>query len=118
MTQLFKKMILPSSNRIRFLSQCYSLMALLLLASSSPAQLEGTKIAFWSLREGNVNIYVMDANGKNQVNLTRNRIQGDLCPAWSPDGSKIAFVSTRDGDPEIYVMNPDGKNPITLFSRQ
>ena len=41
MTQLFKKMILPSSNRIRFLSQCYSLMALLLLASSSPAQLEG-----------------------------------------------------------------------------
>ena len=72
------------------------------------------QIAFTSGRDGNAEIYVMDADGKNQVRLT-NHPTYDFDPDWSPDGTKIAFVSGRDGDRnQIYVMDADGKNPIRL----
>ena len=69
----------------------------------------GGKIAFHSWRDGNWEIYVMDADGKNPVNLTQHGAD-DYNPAWSPDGKKIAFNSQRDGNGEIYVMDADGSN--------
>ena len=45
------------------------------------------RIAFKSDRDGNSEIYVMDADGSNQVNLTNNPAT-DSIPSWSPDGSK------------------------------
>ena len=72
-----------------------------------------TKIAFVSARDGDKEIYVMNANGTNQENLTKNPAnEGE--PSWSPDGTLIAFMSTRDGNWEIYVMDADGKNPVRL----
>ena len=72
------------------------------------------RIVFTSLRDGNHEIYVMDADGGNQENLT-NHPWYDAQPDWSPDGTKIAFESNRDGDgSQIYVMDADGKNPIRL----
>ncbi len=72
------------------------------------------RIVFKSLRDGNAEIYVMDAYGGNQENLT-NHPADDRQPDWSPDGTKIAFVSRRDGNREqIYVMDADGKNVIRL----
>jgi len=65
------------------------------------------KIAFMSDRDGKREIYVMNADGTGQINLTNNPAT-DEYPAWSPDGGKIAFQSDRDGNREIYVMNPDG----------
>jgi len=73
----------------------------------------GTHIAFTSNREGNFEIYVMDPNGANIVNLTRDSAP-DQQPAWSPDGSKIAFATDRDGNAEIYVMNADGSGLVNL----
>ena len=69
----------------------------------------GGVIAFFSDRDGNNEIYVMNADGSNQRNLTNNPFS-DTDPAWSPDGSQIAFASTRDGNYEIYVMDSDGSN--------
>ena len=74
---------------------------------------DGGKIAFVSNRDGNDEIYVMDAFGGNPINLT-NHPSRDREPSWSPDGSKIAFVSDRDGNNEIYVMNADGSNTVPL----
>ena len=72
------------------------------------------RIVFTSVRDGNFEIYVMDADGGNQENLT-NHPAYDRLPDWSPDGTKIAFVSSRDGSPsQIYVMDADGKNVIRL----
>ena len=72
------------------------------------------RIVFRSLRDGNPEIYVMDANGGNQENLT-NHPAYDGLPDWSPDGTKIAFDSYRDGGPsQIYVMDADGKNVFRL----
>ncbi len=73
----------------------------------------GAQIAFASNRAGNSEIYVMDANGANVVNLTGNAA-ADGQPAWSPDGSKIAFATDRDGNAEIYVMNADGSGLVNL----
>ena len=72
------------------------------------------RIVFTSRRDRNNEIYVMDADGGNQENLT-NHPAYDAQPDWSPNGRKIAFVSTRDGGvSQIHVMNADGKNVIRL----
>ena len=71
------------------------------------------RIVFTSTRDGNSEIYVMDADGGNQENLT-NHPAHDYEPDWSPDRTKIAFVSTRNGRNQIYVMDADGKNPTRL----
>jgi TolB protein len=70
-------------------------------------QSTGGKIAFTSNRDGNNEIYVMNADGTGVTRLTDNPAD-DQAPTWSPDGSRIAFASTRDGNREIYVMNADG----------
>ena len=71
------------------------------------------KIAFVSDRDGNNEIYIMDADGSNQKRLTKNNAD-DYSPTWSPDGTKIAFSSKRDGNEEIYVMNADGSTQTRL----
>ena len=77
------------------------------------------QITFSSERDGNPEIYVMDADGENQRRLTNNRHE-DWAPVWSPDGKRIVFFSNRDGHVhakhgwstfEIYVMDADGRNP-------
>ena len=76
-----------------------------------------TKIAFTSTRDGNIDIYVMDIDGRNQRRVTVNPAR-DWLPAWSPDGKKIAFVSNRNNVNEehrqIWVIDADGKNAIRL----
>jgi Tol biopolymer transport system component len=63
-----------------------------------------SKIAFYSQRDGDYyEIYVMNADGSNQTQLTNNT-SDDYYPSFSRDGSKIAFVSNRDGNDQIYVM--------------
>ena len=78
--------------------------------SEQPARSpDGTRIAFSSVRDGNTEIYVMDADGGNPVNLTRDDAY-DRGPAWSPDGQRIAFQRSGGGGrgPQIFVMNADG----------
>jgi len=72
-----------------------------------------TRIVFTSLRDGNMEIYVMNSDGTTQTRLTNN-LANDASPAWSPDGKKIAFNSLRDGNAEIYVMNSDGTGQVRL----
>src|SRR5256885_16405756 len=67
----------------------------------------GQRIAFTSTRDGNPEIYVMNADGSAQTRLTNNP-GADANPSWSPDGQRIALETTRDGASEIYVMNADG----------
>ena len=71
------------------------------------------KIAFTTDRDGNLEIYVMNAEGTEQTNLT-NHPASDSSPAWSADGTKIAFVSDRTGNPDIFVMNADGTGVTNL----
>jgi TolB protein len=71
------------------------------------------EIAWLAGRDGNWEIYVMDASGLNQTNLTNNP-SADLTPEWSPDGNRLVFASDRDGDLEVYAVNADGTNQVNL----
>jgi hypothetical protein len=83
-------------------------------ASTAHAAFPGAngKIAFEYCGQ-NCEIYVMNADGTDQTNVTNNP-EYDLAPAWSANGNKIAFVSRRDGNLEIYKMNEDGSGLTRL----
>jgi|SRR4030095_6984943 Tol biopolymer transport system component len=73
------------------------------------------RIAFASERDGNWEIFIINADGTGLANLTNNpadepvQTENDAGFDWSPNGSHIVFTSDRDdGNPEIYVMNADG----------
>lgn len=70
-------------------------------------------IAFVSSRDGNPEIYTVNADGTNLTRLT-NDPAVDEEPAWSPDGKRIAFVSNRSDNSELYVMNTDGSGAVRL----
>jgi Tol biopolymer transport system component len=75
---------------------------------------DGMRIAFVSDRDGNAEIYSMNADGSNPLNLTNNAALDDT-PAWSPDGTRIAFVSDRGGSKGIYQMSAaDGTGLLPL----
>ena len=70
-------------------------------------------IAFDSNRDGNADIYLMDADGSHQRRLSHT--SGDhrhsWLPAWSPDRMSVSFSSNRDDDADqIYVIGVDGSN--------
>ena len=69
----------------------------------------GKQIAFTSDRDGEEEIFVMDADRSYVRQLTTNDV-GDYDPAWSPDGKQIAFTSDRDGHWDVLVMDADGSN--------
>jgi len=79
---------------------------------------DGKKIAFNTSKDGNGEVYVMNADGSNPINLTHYNMGWDGGPVWSPDGKKIVFSSYRDGNFEIYVMNADGTDPFNLTNNQ
>ncbi len=71
------------------------------------ASVERPVIAFASDRDGDSDIYVMEADGSGVRQLT-NDSGWYFAPAWSPDGRWIAFASDVDGDWDVYVMRADG----------
>ena len=83
---------------------------------------DSTRIAWWTRREGNYDIWVTDVindpkqQEKIQKNLTPDSDATDRNPRFSPDGTKILFESKREGDWELFVMDSDtGENivPVT-----
>jgi Tol biopolymer transport system component len=79
---------------------------------------DGTKIVFRGDLDlvdhsGDEELYVMNADGTNVVQLTRNAAF-ESGPAFSPDGRRIVFESARDsGDAlrlDVYVMDADGSD--------
>lgn len=84
---------------------------------------DGSKIAFTSDRSGTWQVWMMDANGRNQTQLTFDSQPKDQVPDWSPDGSRIAYLADTHGIADtvspswgdVWVMNADGskQHPIT-----
>lgn len=71
------------------------------------------KIAFVSQRDGNSELYVMNADGSGQTRLTNNADRDDY-PTWSPDGRRIAFIRQNALGWSINLMNADGTNQVQL----
>ncbi len=75
---------------------------------------DGSKILFADDRDGDLEIYVVNADGTGMRALTDNDTR-DFFPTWSPDGSTIVFTSNRDGAMALYLMDADGGNQRRLI---
>jgi TolB protein len=75
---------------------------------------DGSKIAFVSARSGRPQVWVMNADGSDPVQLTTDPAPKGQVPDWSPDGSQIAYQSAATGNGDIYVMSADGSNQTRL----
>lgn len=77
------------------------------------------KIAFVSERTGNKDIFVINDNGTDLIQLTDSK-QIDENPQWSPDGQKILYISYErsffDTIYELWVVNLDGTERKQLDS--
>jgi Tol biopolymer transport system component len=79
---------------------------------------DGSQVAFDTDRDGNQEIYKMDADGLVETRLTNDSeifFSFDGEPAFSPDGSQIVFARTNqkgqnstDRDIDIYTMSANG----------
>jgi Tol biopolymer transport system component len=73
---------------------------------------DGSKILFNRGGESK-ELYVMDADGTNQLQLTyESNRDGQATAVWSPDGAKILFSKNRTG---LFIVNADGTNEIEIY---
>jgi TolB protein len=72
----------------------------------------GGNLTFMSTRDGNFEVYSMDAKGGNLKNLTCNKAT-DYAFSATPDG-RLVFYSNRDGNDEVYIQSADGKKATNL----
>jgi Tol biopolymer transport system component len=101
-----------------FLLCCFISMVLCVDVHLVSAQTPGVaKIAFASDRDGNYEIYLMNPDGSQQINLTHHP-KWDYMPAFSPTGTQILFVSNRDGARDLYLMDTDGTNVRRVFAEK
>lgn len=69
-----------------------------------------TRIVYYHHDGNDYEIYAINSDGSNPVQLTNNDFYDGL-PSWFIDKSKIMFSSDRyGGSEEICTMNPDGSN--------
>lgn len=65
-------------------------------------------ISYNRLDDGNsLDVFRIDADGSNRVNLTNSPGTFEAFSAWSPDGERIVFSSNRDVNFELYTMDSD-----------
>jgi Tol biopolymer transport system component len=74
---------------------------------------DGSKVAFFSLRDGKASIYVINSDGSGLTRLT-DGAGGDASPRWSPDGGRIAFSQSGS----LAVMNADGSGQQRIMDAQ
>ena len=101
--------VLVSAISILFLLNA-SVSALFAQAPTTP------KILFTSSRDGNHEVYIMNPDGSEKMNLTKHR-SNDLNAVWSPTGDQILFVSDRDGIRNLYLMDPDRGKVRRVFKK-
>lgn len=75
-----------------------------------------TQIVFVNDMTGFKEIYKIDYDGHNLVQLTNDK-SINIYPRVSPDGKKIVYTTYKERNPDLYMMNIDGSNkyPLSLF---
>lgn len=86
---------------------------------------DGTQIAFYEWANyspdefGDDEVFVVNADGSNLVNVSLHADLNDWSPVWSPDGKRIAMVSQVDpsySTAEVFAVNPDGSGGRTQLT--
>lgn len=77
----------------------------------------GTRIAYVSRVGRFKELFIMDLDGTNVRQLTRDNGLA-MSPSWSPSGDRIVYTSYRSRKPELYTMSPDGGGARQITERQ
>jgi Tol biopolymer transport system component len=76
---------------------------------------DGTRIVFKSNRTGTWQVFVMDANGENQTQVT-NAPNGIEYPDWTADGSGILYSYLEERGSSIHRIDVDGSNDQVILA--
>ncbi len=68
---------------------------------------DGQRVAFVSSRDGDAELYVMNADGSEQRRLTEHR-GDDSAPQWAPDGGALAFTRVEGGSERAFILPMQG----------
>ncbi|HEX8148437.1 MAG TPA: winged helix-turn-helix domain-containing protein [Pyrinomonadaceae bacterium] len=71
------------------------------------------RVVYVSTLSGNQDIWVMNADGSGQKQLTFDR-SADFDPTVSPDGRHVVFASERSGRNKLWRIDLDGGNPTQM----
>jgi Tol biopolymer transport system component len=80
---------------------------------TTPAEVADYKALFAQglIRPGNLQLWVMDADGSHKRQITHNGA-ANFGPFWHPDGKRIIFASNvanpKGRDFDLYLINEDG----------
>ncbi len=96
---------------LSYVMLCLNIYPVLAKAPDTP------KIVFSAYRDENRDIYIMNPDGTDQVNITQHKAL-DGYPMWSPTGEHILFASDRGGVLDLYLMEPDGSNVRRVFGKE
>ena len=102
--------------RIIAASLVVTLAAAVLVAAATARAPEGAatwKIALTTDREGDSEIYSLNANGTGVRRLTHSKKYDGAGP-WSPDGRRMLFYSQRSPMGDVWVMNANGSGQRNL----
>ena len=75
-----------------------------------------TQIAFSGLVSGHKEIFIMDYDGENLKQLTRDG-SIDLLPRFSPSLKQLAYTSYKAGNPDLYLLDLE-RGQTRLLSRE
>ena len=76
----------------------------------------GTRLAYVSRVGRFKELFVMDIDGSNARQLTRDNGLA-LSPSWSPRGDRLVYTSYRTRKPDLYYISPEGGSPRQITER-
>jgi len=88
----------------------------LIAATDAPVPPRLPAIVFESNRSGHYEIYAINPEGRDLIQLTdslSSGAEGSGSPEWSPDGRGIAFSSKRGGDWDLYLLRDGAETNLT-----
>lgn len=107
---IWRQRLNPEARRAEPADRPERLIASTRLDSSPQISPDGKRVVFSSDRSGYDEIWLADADGSNQRELTHMRAEAGS-PRWSPDSTRIAFdLLTKDGR-AIFLTDVNGSSP-------
>jgi len=74
---------------------------------------DGKMIVFSGMRESNADIYTLNLETKEIVNLTKSQF-AEYAPTWAPDGKSIVYLTRVSGNEKLFRMDADGANKTQI----
>ena len=77
----------------------------------------GTRLAYVSRVGRFKELFIMDIDGSNVRQLTRDNGLA-MSPSWAPAGDKLIYTSYRSRKPELHTISPEGGGSKQITERQ